>query len=60
MRKNEFFGLNCQCSSKESSLDAVLEESQGRAIAFLFPLWRLPFRETVFGRKVVFVILPDA
>ena len=32
----------------------------GSFIAFLFPLWRLHFRETVFRGKIVRVILPDA
>ena len=32
----------------------------GSLIAFLFPFGRLPFRETILGRKVVPVILPDA
>ena len=32
----------------------------GSFIAFLFPLWRLHFRETVFRGKIVGVILPDA
>ena len=32
----------------------------GSLIAFLFPLWWLHFRETIFGRKVVLVVLPDA
>ena len=31
----------------------------GSLITFLFPSWWLHFRETVLGRKVVPVVLPD-
>ena len=32
----------------------------GSLIAFLFPFERLHFRETVFGREVVLILLPNA